>query len=817
MTRKILIRRKHEKLALNSFRFVGKRHLFYQHSSPIFPSGKLAIMRRKTLSVILMVTIVFPYYAGATTTPSVGYQADAADPLSIESRLEKMIREIEEARGFVDRSQFELEALLDRLDYDPRKIERFVKEQITFEQYPGLLRGAQGTLMGRAGNSLDQSVLLAALLKDAGLEAEIVRSKLSRDQARTLLGRMLKYIPSNLPPGDLDAITAVLSGNDPSISDISADPPPLPTADEGTQEVARFLLDTIKAQGQQIGSPDSEMALIEEARDYFWVRFRDGPSSSWAAAHPAFGNSDVGSPQLEAVTTYRGSIPSELQHRFRMEVFLEQKFGDRLQVFTLIPAWERPVANMIGRSFVIGNFPDGIEVDTPWSELDSQMRKSELFVPSLNGKVLPGTKGFDLDGTPYDLEVQGADALGATPIFRELGRSLDRATGALGALGSTEKSVGPVRALSAQWVEYSLISPGGETRIFRRYLFDRLGAETGREEKVNTLTTEPAQWWEPIASQEFILAGARYPEALLLDEFLVRLAAYTRLVQGFLATNELTPNDLAAQVKDGRGANALALLALLEQMERPVGDDPVSTYRSEPTLLAIPLQMTAEDQVSVGTDIISNQRRSRQFATASSSALDVMLQGIWETYAERLFFDLLGLEASNLSSAFDQLTEHQAASGKATLLSRRGDPETMVKEISPPLRRDLDSGYLAVLPEVVSYRSVGWWRIDPDSGATVGVAPSGNGASATEYIITLLLVNVAIQAVIIGNTVQKCRARRGYAQDRTPQSIPCCVLEIEAKAYRDTVFSKWAWAAWRLDTLEAYGANNCIGERERTK
>jgi len=814
----ILIRRKHEKRVLNSFRFAGKRHLFYPHSSPIFPSGKLAIMRRKTLSAILMVTIAFPYYAGAATNPSVGYQTDAANLLSIDTKLEKMIREIEEARSFVDRSQFELEALLDKLDYNPMKIKQFVKEQIAFEQYPGLLRGAQGTLMGRAGNSLDQSVLLAALLKDAGLEAEIVRSKLSQNQAHTLVEQMLKHVPSRLPPGDLDAIATVLGGNDPSISDISATPPPPSTAEESTQEVARFLLDTVKAQGQIIGSPDSKMAMIEEARDYFWVRHRDGPSSVWAAAHPAFGNSDLESPQPEAVTTYRGSIPDELQHRFRIEVFLEQKFGDQLRVTALIPAWERPASNMLGRSFVIGNYPNGIKVDTPWSDFDSQLRKSELFVPALNGKVLPDTKGFDLDGTPYDLDTQGADTLGATPIFRELGRSMDRVTGALGATGSAEKNTGPVRALSAEWIDYSLISPNGKTRTFRRYLFDRLGVETGREEKISALPTEPAKWWVPIASQEFILAGANYPDALILDEFLVRLAGYARLVQTFLVNNELTPRDLEVQIKSSRGTNALTLLALLEQMERPAGADPVPTYRSEPTLLALPLQMTAEDQVSYGTDIISNQRRSRQFTTASSGALDVMLQGIWETYTERLFFDLLGLDVPNLTSAFDQLAEHQGVPGQAKLLSLRSNLKAVALDISPPLRRDLDGGYLAVLPEIDSYRSVGWWRVDPHSGTTLGVAPNGRGATATEYLLPFGAIAAVLLALLVPSVVE-CNGLRNEQRKRTgrePQGLTCCVIQTNAKSLRkfnksfaEVLEQKFAAADYGLRRIEAYGARNC--------
>lgn len=773
-------------------------------------------MIRRTLACALIVTTTFTGLSGAAMSSSIGYEPESSETRSSESidaELEEIILQIEEARGFVDRSQFDSQVLLDSLDFDVERIEQFVNEQIAFEQYPGILRGVQGTLMGRAGNALDQSVLLASLIKDAGFEAEIVRSNLSRGQARALLEQMSKQTPASPPPGDLEAIAALLEGDASSIPSASANPPLPSTAEQETEQAAKFLLDTIESHGQQLGSPDSEMSLIEEARDYFWVRHRDGPSSNWAAAHPAFGNSDVEALRLEAVATYRASIPSELHHRFRLEIFLEQKFGDQLKVHSLIPAWERPVANMLGRSFTISNYPNGLGEATVLAELGSQLRKSEVFVPVLNGEVIPGTQGFDLDGTLYDLGAQGADTFGATPLFRELGRGLDRATGSLGTVGGTEPSVGPLRALSAQWIEYSLIAPDGETRRFRRYLFDRLGDEERREKNVGALPADLAEWWGPIASQEVLLAGARYPEALILDEFLARLAAHAQLVRRFLATRELNFNDFAEESNEGRGANALVLLALLDKMELPDGVDPASTYRSEPTLLAIHQEMTAEDQVSFGTDIISNQRRSRRFAAVSSAALDVMMQGIWETYTERLLFDLLDISPLNFSSAFDLLGEHQVASSHATLLEHRDDLETSVIDISSPLQRDLESGYLAVLPEVDHYRSVGWWRIDPYSGATVGSTPDGRGATTGEYLIVL----TAIPVILIGGlsivSAVECEAKIKkqieVSGGRAPQTLPCCVIQENAKTLREILAGRLLRAEYKLRTMEAYGARNC--------
>ena len=61
---------------------------------------------------------------------------------------------------------------------DAETIIDWVRQNISFQQYPGMLRGAYGTLITRPGNALDQAMLLARLLGDAGYEIRIARGKL---------------------------------------------------------------------------------------------------------------------------------------------------------------------------------------------------------------------------------------------------------------------------------------------------------------------------------------------------------------------------------------------------------------------------------------------------------------------------------------------------------------------------------------------------------------------------------------------------------------------------------------------------------------
>ena len=149
-------------------------------------------MFRKIVTYVLIVTMSAPGWAGTVVNPgpvkNTGKPGKTCTPgesqeMSTEdmiARINKVTDSIEEVRSYIDRSQFDLDALVEKLDYDADKIINFVKDEIYFEQYPGLLRGARGALMSSAGNALDQSVLLATLLGNAGFEARIATGDTGR-------------------------------------------------------------------------------------------------------------------------------------------------------------------------------------------------------------------------------------------------------------------------------------------------------------------------------------------------------------------------------------------------------------------------------------------------------------------------------------------------------------------------------------------------------------------------------------------------------------------------------------------------------------
>jgi RHS repeat-associated protein len=71
----------------------------------------------------------------------------------------------------------EITAKADSLSYSPAKIFKWVYENVEYEPYYGSLKGAQATLLAKAGNDTDQASLLIALLRASNIPARYVRGQ----------------------------------------------------------------------------------------------------------------------------------------------------------------------------------------------------------------------------------------------------------------------------------------------------------------------------------------------------------------------------------------------------------------------------------------------------------------------------------------------------------------------------------------------------------------------------------------------------------------------------------------------------------------
>ncbi|TVR93484.1 MAG: hypothetical protein EA416_05055, partial [Trueperaceae bacterium] len=119
-------------------------------------------------------------------------------------RLDHLL-DVVEARHRATPDPGDVWAQAGRLGHEAERIVAFVRDEVAFEPYEGYLRGASGTLLGRAGNALDQALLLRSLLAAAGVDARLVARDLDAGEGMALFAAFAARAPVAAdPPPDVE-------------------------------------------------------------------------------------------------------------------------------------------------------------------------------------------------------------------------------------------------------------------------------------------------------------------------------------------------------------------------------------------------------------------------------------------------------------------------------------------------------------------------------------------------------------------------------------------------------------------------------------
>jgi len=717
-------------------------------------------MLRRVIAWTLLVTVSWTTYAFAAPPAQSTEDPDQLTYEQAKARLDQFMELIEELRSHIDRSQFDLDALLDKLDYDPDKIIEFVKNDIAFEQYPGLLRGAKGTLMSRAGNALDQSVLLATLLKDAGADARIARGELSAEDARRLLDRMFLPRPARPSIGDwkaMDQTVAQITGGDVSeepsgraqqgINEfLSHEGEMYATAEETSRDFRRRLT---KA-GVKLGDPSMPAKLTAEARDYFWVEYRLGTSELWKSVHSAFGDQTV--PSVRETATLADAIPKELQQRLRFGVEIEQQSAGRLTRKEVMSGWERPVANLIGLQMRYANVPSGLKQASMIEHPEEMARKTEFFTPVFNGKLAPGAQLFDLNGVTAPPIVGSSPALG---VVKQVGAKTEAATSALSTLGAKAHpaSARPdIRSLTGTWFVYTLIEPGGHEKTIRRIVYDAVGDQNRREGRLESAVPEPDQVEATLdlaRGLTFMVSPCDYPPAYIVDRVLTQLAGLRETWESALRARYSQEGGKTFEESLGKTTSTpeFALFPAIASGVRSSGG--IVSYQGAPTIVSTWFgERLTQGRASVHTavDVVAQGRRILRGAPDGPVPAigAAMTAGVWTTKAEQLVPLAGNRPLSEHVGAPTMLEGARKANVQLKVIGPRDVPAVdgldLPAEVRAIIKGALADGYAVIAPESLSEGiRAAWWRVDPLSGQTLGMGPEGRGADLTEYLIGLMI------------------------------------------------------------------------------
>jgi adenosyl cobinamide kinase/adenosyl cobinamide phosphate guanylyltransferase len=694
----------------------------------------------RMISVFLSITIV--------VHPVYPIPAFSADVPKLPPNQEQTVAILTEMSALVDQSSLDPAALIERLNWDPDLILKFVQEDIEFEQYPGLLRGATGTLMSRSGNALDQAVLLATLLGDAGVDVRIAGARLSAAGAHAVLEQMpAKHVQRPDSVRDLahfEWLARQLDAEDLMVAirgELASE-----SQSELVKEAASLLERTLDFQPDD-SAESQRWNLVEEAKDYFWVQSRDGAAQPWQDLHPAVPMEVL--PRLGVTVPARvfvDEVPEELQHQFRLRMFVEVREGGRLSTTQIVPDWQRPVANLVGRSFSFFNLPDGLGDDFFQIDAVAAISASQVITPVFNGGVIPGTKGFDLDGQIYDMDVRALDRFGVTAVIRSTAQKASKAISALGGIGSDGDTPQRLRDITAQWIEYTIIQPGGHEKTMRRYLLDRIGVAAREADSIASLSLDRPTAWDLLASESFSVVPGRLPASLVAQEFVVSRTAANEIEAMHLRGNRVTGQRFAEAFAESRGPDAVTLFSTVR-----VFDDgfnarlPAHTYRHEPSIIAVNWGVRETDSQVFSSDIINSGRRSRAWENDDQARSTLIQQGVWETLVEDRLLEGLVEGDGELRTSFTLFEDARTNPNPMVVLSPETAAEVLAQYDLGADNRAWINQALAMGKHVVflpgqEHTRFSWWQIDPGTWSATGYLPNGRGATVTEWVIGLSLI-----------------------------------------------------------------------------
>lgn len=590
--------------------------------------------------------------------------------------------------GLLDQSQLSVAGLAESLPDEAELIAQEIAARIAWRIYPGVLRGAEGTLAAGAGNSWDQALLLRAVLDQKAYETRLALTRLDEETAIRLMAGIEwpEARPATGDPAAFAAAVVALGGGDvevpgPFMNLITGWPPT--TAPSPAAEEAAWMLR--QALGPQLpdGAAQGE-ASVEAARNYVWVQARVG--GAWRDLHLA------GLAIDPATVTTLADVPDEARQSVRLTLSIERSDGSSDVILETLDLHAADVLHT-DLPFVI----------VPLHEIAGDPAPepgAEIFLPIVAGRLLEGTHPFGADGTLHELDdVLAGGATEALDGFASaLGGLSSEIGGELG--GELAESLTPSADLTALNMELEIHEPFGVWRTDWR----QLAAEDGRLPRD----------WVPGYWNVIVHAGRATP-AHLLD---VQIAS----IKG------------ALRVWDAEDYVPLSTLPLMNGYDlaaaRAAGTDGL-IYRSAP-LIAVRTLRTLPGGREVETFDIRQSGISawRETANGWEPATDLaILAGVEETLFEDLL--VLGEDPVESSSAFRVLAEAESLRllDVNDVRSSGADQTAMQAAMA-----ELGSGSLVVAR---SNDPLAWWRVDPVYGTATGVDMTGRGGSFIDRTIIL--------------------------------------------------------------------------------
>lgn len=555
------------------------------------------------------------------------------------------------------------------LEFDPDAAFFFVRDRIGFDPYRGLLRGADGALAARSGNSIDRAVLLRSLLELMAVPTRLAFGVLTDGQANELVERSFR------PP------VAPLAGPTPATQaalDWAA------IAARAGRDYGR-LRAALGERMAGIGTADLDAARTD-VRSHAWVQAFIG--TGWVDLDPTLPDAQPGDRPVEP-SLISDEVPAEeipsVSISLTAETYDGADYRSAMVLSETLPAWQA------ADSQILLSFQP--EIPGVGGSLIDALGAAGAFVPHL------AVAGTDRVGQPFPVRP-------GTDIF------------------SGESEGGP--EVARLRLDIRIAVPGRDDVVRSRMLLDRVppGAVAAMDGPIAGLELLELGVNEagPIDLQPIrhvmVSAGAASPWLSATDRvnvisFVNELLLDPEVAHGYDFDGQLWPVTVANQ--------ALVLGAERSTIEALDGDPGVRAFVAEPRVYIVTMSGSPE-LPSVTTDLVHDPVAllDEPGAPTGAAARGEVWYGAVQAAAETEFL-------RGLMSGFGGGTIESVSTASAAPLAVFDDVADAALLGAPrSVLAALDAGLVAIVPgEPPAAR--GWWLVDLRDGTTRSVSEDGRG------------------------------------------------------------------------------------------
>lgn len=721
-----------------------------------------------------LVVIFFLEWSGIAGYPVLAQEAAKKEMEREEliERLENLFDALEDLKDEIPRDTFDPEAIIEKVGKDPIKLFEWVRDNTYLVPYRGVLRGPIGVLMDRMGNSLDRALLLHELLTRAGHDARLGHTTLGVDQAKSLFIFARGAISNRY-----SAISKILYGvkeyenimqqYTKSIDIMNIISSDKITLRELTKKIeidhkkqrniihnrvvsqTQFLMTKLE-QHPGIHREHHQRSEVEALRDYWWVRCRQESIEVDFHLNPTQINEEYETQQyMEAK-----DINKDYYHRVTVRVIVEQWKKGIGETETIVFEHTLTPAHLHGVKVVLEHYP----LNIPSSEnifgkkidrkkLVASITKENEWLPVMTiGKDRFWMSSFRANGD-----------INTTPNLQSSNKSagvsgLGRAFYGVFGQGLHEKKLSKKedanKMLSAEWLEYIIYTPNEGNKVFRRPVFDLIG-ESKRLMKQDkdldlSMSAIRKRSFAILAIKEIAVQGSiipqQYSEYRWLSNLTENRAIIIKVLKqwGRMSLHDLAKVATGAKPVQGYAGRLAFSRFTIEPEECPI-------YIARPNVLtSFERIVEAKDNtfhLAHGLDIVTNPVRT--WCVGKKDYEASVRQGVMDTNVEAI---LLPKELTYDRNVADVLVKDMEI-GNDWRIVREVNSDVLreiglTNEAIRIINQEIAKGYIVVVPKYFLEKDggtfVGWWRINLETGETLGIGPQGGGQSTSEFAIMLV-------------------------------------------------------------------------------